>query len=66
MPRRNLRHFRMAGFLSPMIANAYTGIPVIGKIFSYLYELEEYDVKYEQIAESAEPIVSVPKEEYGI
>ena len=53
-----------AGFLSPMIANAYTGIQVIGKIFSYLYELEEYDVKYEQIAESAEPIVSIPKEEY--
>lgn len=54
-----------AGFLSPMIANAYSGIPVIGKIFSYLYELEEYDVKYEQIAESAEPIVSVPKEKYS-
>lgn len=53
-----------AGFLSPMIANAYSEIPVIGKIFSYLYELEEYDVKYEQIAESAEPIVSIPKEEY--
>lgn len=53
-----------SGFLSPMIANAYSEIPVIGKIFSYLYELEEYDVKYEQIAESAEPIVSIPKEEY--
>lgn len=53
-----------AGFLSPMIANAYSEIPVIGKIFSYLYELEEYDVKYEQIAESAEPIVNIPKEEY--
>lgn len=53
-----------AGFLSPMIANAYSGIPVIGKIFSYLYELEEYDVKYEQIAESAESIVNIPKEEY--
>ena len=53
-----------AGFLSPMIAHAYSEISVIGKIFSYLYELEEYDVKYEQIAESAEPIVSIPKEEY--
>lgn len=53
-----------AGFLSPMIANAYTEIPVIGKIFSYLYELEEYDVKYEQVAESAEPIVSISKEGY--
>lgn len=53
-----------AGFLNPMIANAYSGIPVLGKIFSYLYELEEYDVKYGQIAESAEPIVTIPKEEY--
>ncbi len=53
-----------AGFLNPMIANAYTGIPVIGKIFSYLYDLEEYDVKYEQVAESAEPIATIPKEEY--
>lgn len=53
-----------AGFLNPMIANAYSEIPVIGKIFSYLYELEDYDVQYELIAESAEPIVSIPKEEY--
>lgn len=53
-----------AGFLNPMIANAYSEIPVIGKIFSYLYELEDYDVQYELIAESAEPIVSMPKEEY--
>lgn len=53
-----------AGFLNPVIANAYSGIPVIGKIFSYLYELKEYDVKYGQVAESAEPITAVPKEEY--
>ena len=53
-----------AGFLSPMIANAYTEIPVIGKIFGYLYELEEHNVKYERIAESAEPIKRIPKEEY--
>lgn len=52
-----------AGFINPMIANAYTGLPVVGKIFSYLYDLEEYDVPYEQIAESAEPIVTLPKEE---
>ncbi len=53
-----------AGFLDPMIANAYSEIPLIGNIFSYLYQLEDYDVKYEQVAESAEPIVSEPKEEY--
>ena len=53
-----------AGLFSPMIANAYTEIPVIGKIFSYLYELKEYDVKYEQIAESAETMEKIPKEEY--
>ena len=51
-----------AGFLNPMIANAYSEIPVIGKIFSYLYELEEYDVQYEQIAEYAEPIVSAQED----
>lgn len=52
-----------AGFLNPMIANAYSEIPVIGKIFSYLYDDEAYDVQYEQIAESAEPIVNTPKDE---
>lgn len=30
-----------------------------------LYQLEDHDVEYEQAAESAEPIVSKPKEEYA-
>lgn len=54
-----------AGFFDPMIANAYSEIPLIGNIFSYLYQLEDHDVEYEQAAESAEPIVSKPKEEYA-
>jgi len=54
-----------AGFLDSMIANAYSEIPLIGNIFSYLYQLEDHDVEFEQVAESAEPIVSKPKEEYA-
>ena len=52
-----------AGFLNPIIANAYSEIPVIGKIFSYFYDYETYDVHYEEVAQSAEPIVSIPKDE---
>ena len=51
-----------AGFLNPIIANAYSKIPVIGKIFSYFYDYETYDVHYEEVAQSAEPIVSIPKD----
>ena len=52
-----------AGFLNSLIANAYSEIPVIGKIFSYFYDYQAYDVYYEEVAESAEPIMSTPKDE---
>lgn len=52
-----------AGFLNSLIANAYSEIPVIGKIFSYFYDYPAYDVYYEEVAESAEPIMSTPKDE---
>ena len=47
-----------AGFLSPVIANACSKIPFVGNVFSYLYELKGDGVKFAQIADSAEPIIS--------
>ncbi len=43
------------GFKFPMIANAMAKVPVIGNVFSYLYNLEAYEGKYTQVAEDAKP-----------
>lgn len=47
-----------AGFISPVAAQAMEGIPVIGKVFTYLYDLTGYEGRYAQVAEEAEPAVS--------
>lgn len=44
------------GFLSSMAAEAYSKIPLIGNIFSYLYALEDSEIPYVQISDNAKPI----------
>lgn len=42
-----------AGFVSPMAAQAFEGIPAVGKVFTYLYDLAGYEGRYAQVAEDA-------------
>ena len=44
-----------AGFISPAAAQAMEGIPAIGKVFAYLYDLAGYEGRYAHVAEEATP-----------
>ena len=46
-----------AGFISPAAAQAMAGIPAIGKVFTYLYDLSGYEGRYAHVAEDAAPAV---------
>lgn len=49
------------GFANPMIAEAYSKIPMLGSVFSYLYGLDGQEIKFAQISENANLILD---EEY--
>lgn len=53
----------LAGFASPVAAKAFEGIPAVGKVFTYLYDLAGYQGRYAQVAENASP--AVPAETLG-
>lgn len=44
------------GFTNPVVARAYSNIPVIGNIFAYLYDTADSGIPYAQIGESAVPV----------
>lgn len=44
------------GFIDPVVARAYSNIPVIGNIFSYLYHTADAEIPYAQVMESAVPV----------
>lgn len=46
-----------AGFISPAAAQAMEGIPAIGKVFTYLYDLAGYEGRYAHVAEEATPAI---------
>ncbi len=54
-----------AGFVSPMAAQAFEGIPAVGKVFTYLYDLAGYEGRYAQVAEDARPATPVGQKESG-
>lgn len=54
-----------AGFVSPMAARAFEGIPAVGKVFTYLYDLAGYEGRYAHVAEDARPAVPVGQTESG-
>lgn len=54
-----------AGFVSPVTARAFEGIPAVGKVFTYLYDLAGYEGRYTQIAENAKPALSAEQKEFG-
>lgn len=54
-----------AGFVSPMAAQAFEGIPAVGKVFTYLYDLAGYEGRYAQVAEDARPAAPVGQKESG-
>lgn len=43
------------GFGNPAVARAMGKMPVIGKAFQYLYNLEDYEGKYTQLAQDVHP-----------
>ena len=43
----------VVGFVNPVVAKAYSSIPVIGNIFAYLYDTAESDIPYAQVGEAA-------------
>ncbi|MCM1046553.1 MAG: DUF4179 domain-containing protein [Candidatus Gastranaerophilales bacterium] len=53
----------VSGFASPVAAQAFEGIPAVGKVFTYLYDLAGYEGRYAQIAEDARPAVPVGQAE---
>lgn len=55
--------FTTVGFMNPMIAQAYTNIPVIGKVFAYLYQIDDYYFPYAEIADNASPVQVITEEE---
>lgn len=56
--------FISLGFLSSMVAKAYSKIPFIGNIFSYLYALEDYEIPYAQISDYAQEIKTEEAESF--
>jgi len=54
-----------AGFVHPMAAQAFEGIPAVGKVFTYLYNLAGYENRYAQVAEDARPAVPAAQKESG-
>ncbi len=54
-----------AGFVSPVAARAFEGIPALGKVFTYLYDLAGYDGRYAQIAGDARPAITAGQKEAG-
>ena len=44
------------GFVNPVVAKAYSSIPLIGNIFAYLYDTAESDIPYAQVGEAAVPV----------
>lgn len=58
--------FVTVGFLNPVVAQAYSQIPVLGNIFSYIYQLEDADIPFSQIAEEAEPVQTVREESSAV
>lgn len=56
-----------AGFASPVAARAFEGMPAVGRVFTYLYDLAGYENRYAQVAENARPAQPVgqggPREE---
>lgn len=51
--------FVSAGFASPVAAQALEGLPAVGRVFTYLYDLAGYEGRYTQVAEDARPAVPV-------
>lgn len=52
-----------AGFVSPVAAQAFEGLPAVGKVFTYLYDLAGYEGRYTHVAEDAKP--ALPVEQKG-
>ena len=49
------------GFFNPVVARAYSSIPVIGNIFAYLYHTADVEIPYAQVGEAAVPVESGQK-----
>lgn len=54
-----------AGFASPVAARAFEGMPAVGKVFTYLYDLAGYEGRYAQVAENARPAIPADQEKAG-
>ncbi|MCM1543146.1 MAG: DUF4179 domain-containing protein [Blautia sp.] len=54
-----------AGYASPVAARAFEGIPAVGKVFTYLYDLTGYESRYAQIAEDARPAAPAEQQAPG-
>ncbi|WP_251205569.1 DUF4179 domain-containing protein [Acetatifactor aquisgranensis] len=44
------------GFTNPVVARAYSNIPVLGNIFAYLYDTADSGIPYAQIGDAAVPV----------
>ena len=41
------------GFVNPVVAKAYSSIPLIGNIFAYLYDTGDSEIPFAQVGEAA-------------
>lgn len=44
------------GFVDPVVARAYSNLPVIGNIFAYLYDTADSEIPYAQVGDAAVPV----------
>ena len=44
------------GFVNPVVAKAYSSIPLIGNIFAYLYDTGDSEIPFAQVGEAAVPV----------
>lgn len=44
------------GFVNPVVAKAYSSIPLIGSIFAYLYDTGDSEIPFAQVGEAAVPV----------
>ena len=53
------------GFVNPVVAKAYSSIPLIGNIFAYLYDTGDSEIPFAQVGEAAVPVEQGGQEDAG-
>ena len=44
------------GFVNPVVAKAYSSIPLIGNIFAYFYDTGDSEIPFAQVGKAAVPV----------